>query len=171
MSRIWVIGCMTLVLAGCAQPNPQRPSHRKGTAPQKDSTLVALMEMNQRMTQAADEQLLHAVQGEEGAFALYEHGTWAAIRQAGDRTRPVRPGETCTVSMQVYALNGQLYRDIRQTAQAGRYELISAIDENITEWHHGARLTLYAPWYAAYGITGTEHIPPYENIRIELAIE
>ena len=73
--------------------------------------------------------------------------------------------------MRILSLEGQLYSDIEQTAHAGKYELPSAIDANITEWHHGAKVKLLAPWYAAYGIKGTDEIPPYENVMIELELK
>ena len=169
--RLWVIGLVVL-LVSCTGQGPQRPSQRKSAVQQPDTTLVALMELNQRMAQAADEQLLHIVQSQDTAFALYERGTWAYILDPGDVTREaITPGAQCTIHMRVYALNGKLYWDTQQTAQAGKYVFIPAIDENITEWHYGARIVLYAPWYAAFGITGKDAIPPYENVRIELVIK
>lgn len=161
---------MAILLVGCGQQAPQRPSQRKGAAPQADSTALALMEMNQRLTEQADEQLLHLVQGQEPPYALYEHGTWARVLRTGDSQRPVKHGEACSVHMRVYSLSGTLYSDTQTTVPVGKYELPPAVDENITEWHHGARVELLAPWYAAFGIHGSEHVPPYENVQIELAI-
>ena len=52
-----VVSCAVLLTA-CTGQAPQRPSQRKGAAPEADSALIALMELNRRMTEAADEQLL-----------------------------------------------------------------------------------------------------------------
>jgi len=167
MKGLMVIG-MAVMLAACTGQAPQRPSQRKGSAPQADTAMIALMELNKRMSEAADAQLLHIVQALDTDYALYERGTWVHILEQGNE--PVAEGEACTVHMQVYALNDTLLYDAQQTGHAGKYEFIPAIDENIAEWHHGARLSLYVPWYAGYGITGKDRIPPYENIRIELEI-
>jgi hypothetical protein len=72
--------------------------------------------------------------------------------------------------MTVYSLSGKQYTDSDITVRIGKYELPAAVDENITEWHHGAHVRMFAPWYAAYGIQGTDYIPPYENVIIELNI-
>lgn len=161
-----MVGC---TLVGCTSRGPQRPSQRKSQAPQPDSTQLALLELNQQLTQTADEQLARFAREAEDSYALYERGTWAFIRKQGSG-ETVQHGEICNVKMRIYSLSGRMYMDCEQSAQIGRNELIEAIDENITEWRHGAEIILLAPWYAAFGIKGTEHIPPYENVRIELTI-
>ena len=122
------------------------------------------------MTEAADAQLAQIARSEELPFALYERGTWAAIITQGEG-ETVQPKEECKLHIRVYSLSGTLYTDSDKTARIGAQELPAAIEENITEWRHGAQVVLLAPWYAAYGIRGTEHIPPYENIRIEITIQ
>ena len=172
MTGKWFIVMMAvMLLAGCTQRGPQRPSHRMSERPQADSTQLALMELNQQLAQAADEQLLRIVQAKDAPYALYERGTWAYISDKGDTSRDILPGSECSLHMRIWSLSGQLYIDTHQRAHVGKCELPAAIDENITEWHPGAKLELYAPWYAAYGIKGTAQIPPYENIRIELEIK
>ena len=167
--RLWIIGIAALLLTGCGQVDPQRPTQRKSAAPAVDSTQLALMELNQRLTVAADDQLTQIAQ-QEGQFVLYERGTWVKTVQWGTGEK-VNSGEPCSVHMRIFSLDGKLYYDAEQTALVGKYELPAAIDENIPEWNHGAQLILLVPWYAAYGIKGTEQIPPYENIRIELEIK
>ena len=159
-----------MLLVSCGHQAPQRPSQRKGAAPQVDSTALALLEMNQRLTEQADQQILLMAQAQEPPYALYEHGTWARVLHVGDTQRPVVRGEQCSLHLRVYSLSGTLYVDSQMTVPIGKYELPAAVDENITEWHRGARVQLLAPWYAAYGIHGSEHVPPYENVIIELEI-
>ena len=168
--RFWILGLVALVLTGCGNVDPQRPTQRKSAAPAVDSTQLALLELNQRLTVAADDQLTQLAQ-QEGQFVLYEHGTWVRTVVWGDQDSKVNPGEQCTVQMRVFSLKGTLYLDTEQTVTVGKNELPAAVDDNLPEWHHGAKLILLAPWYAAYGIQGKEPIPPYENIRIELAIK
>ena len=169
-NRFWIIGLVALVLMGCGRVDPQRPTQRKSAAPTVDSTQLALMELNQRLTVAADDQLTQLAQ-QEGQFVFYERGTWVRTIDWGETENKVNPGEQCTVHMRVFSLNGTLYLDTEQTVTVGKNELPDAVDENLPEWHHGAQLVLLAPWYAAYGIQGKEPIPPYENLRIELAVK
>lgn len=159
---------LVLLLAGCGRQSPQRPSQRKGESAKPDTAQLALMSMNQQLAESADEQLYRWVQTQEEKYALYEHGTWVTMMRAGEGE--ILPGEECSVHMRVSSLTGHPYCDIEQTAHAGKYELPTAIDANITEWRHGSSLKIAAPWYAAYGIQGTAQIPPYENVIIELDI-
>ena len=157
-----------MLLVGCGQKGPQRPSQRKGESVQVDTTQLALMDLNRQLAESADEQLYRWVQTQAETYALYEQGTWVAVLKAGEEE--IVPGEECSLHMRIYSLDGHAYYDADQTAKAGKYEFPAAIDANITEWHHGASLKLAAPWYAAYGIKGTDDIPPYENVMIELDI-
>lgn len=167
--KLGFIGLMALVLIACGRVDPQRPTQRKSAAPAVDSTQLALMEFNQHLTVAADDQLTQIAQ-QEGQYVLYERGTWVRSVEWGEGEK-VNPNEECTVHMRIFSLDGKLYCDMEQTAMVGKYELPAAIDENLPEWKHGAQLLILAPWYAAYGMKGTEYIPPYENIRIELEIK
>ena len=143
-----------------------------GQAPQADSTQLALLALNQQLTQTADETVYRLAQAQEEPYALYENGTWVYLMDVGDATHGVpAEGEECTVHMRIYSLEGRLYSDIEQTAHAGKYELPGAVDANIFEWNHGTKARLIAPWYAAYGIKGTDEIPPYENVIIEIELK
>ena len=169
MKRYLFIG-MVVLLVACTQTAPQRPSQRKSEAPQPDSTQMALLELNQHLTEEADRQLASIARSEDTPYALYERGTWAAIIAKGEG-ETVQPKEECRVHMRIYSLSGTLYVDAEQTVAIGAQQLPPAIEENITEWRHGAQIVLLAPWYAAYGIQGADQIPPYENVRIELTIQ
>ena len=52
----------------------------------------------------------------------------------------------------------------------GKKELPQAVEENIGELHHGAQARLLAPWYTAFGLRGTDRIPPYENVIIDIEL-
>ena len=136
------------------------------------SETLALMELNQQLRISADESLRSIVQQEEQPYALYEGGVWATIIERGDIERGApKLGEECTVHMRVRSLEGMLYSDEETTATVGKYVWPTAVDRNITEWNHGAKIQLYAPWYVAYGVAGKDPIPPYENERIDTAKE
>ncbi len=166
------IGVMALLMVGCSPQAPQRPSRRMGQAPQADSAQLALLALNQQLTETADEALYRLAQAQDEPYALYENGTWVLLQDTGDAAQgPIREGEECTVHMRIYSLEGRLYSDIEQTAHAGKYEFPAAVDANIGEWNHGTKAKLLAPWYAAYGIKGTDVIPPYENVIIEIELK
>ena len=164
-----VIVCAMAV--GCGQPNPQRPSRRMGQ-PQVDTMALNLMKFNQRMREEADKTLQAKAQRDPNErYALYQWGAWIHVIEPGnEEAGKPELGKECELHMRIYSLAGKPYHDTEQTAHAGKYELPTAIDANITEWHHGASVKIAAPWYAAYGIQGTAQVPPYENVIIELDI-
>ena len=167
----FILCCLIVLAASCGHQAPQIPSQRKSKAPEADSTQLALMQLNMELAKAADEELAALVQTQDKNYALYTCNAWATIIERGDINRPMpKRGEECVVHMKIYNLAGQLLEDNEGTFCVGKLELPTAIDANIREWHHGAKIKMYAPWYAAYGIKGTETIPPYENVMIEIEI-
>ena len=165
------IGLCLCLLSGCASKGPQRPSHRSGETPKADSAQLALMELNQQMAKAADEQLTRLAQEQKETYALYEHNVWVHVLEAGDRDgNSPRQDEEWDIRLRTYSLSGRLYRDEERKVRIGRYELPAAIEDNIAEWHHGTHVRLLVPWYAAYGIQGTAEIPPYENVIMDLEL-
>jgi len=82
----------------------------------------------------------------------------------------LKQGDECVIHLQVLSLAGKLYQDTQQTICIGKHETLAVIEENIPEWHRGARVQMYVPWYSAFGIQGTAQIPPYENVIIVLDI-
>ena len=170
-----VVLCVLLVIVGsaaCTRQAPQRPSQRKSEVPQPDSAQLALMELNQQLALAADRQLAQIVQVQETSYALYEDNVWMAILDRGDEDSPSpQPEQEWRIAMRIYALNGQLYMDSEGTYRIGKHELPQGVDDNIGELHRGGKARMYVPWYAAYGISGTAEIPPYENIVIDIELK
>lgn len=140
-----------------------------GEAPKPDSALMARMNFNRELASSADEQLIRWTREQDETYALYEAGTWVCIIEPGDPTSPTpQPNDEWTVHMRTMDLRGHLLLDSEGTYRIGKNELPLAVDENIREMHHGAKARLVAPWYSAYGLQGTEQIPPYENVIIEI---
>jgi len=170
----WMIGVgvlMAVMLTACAHQAPQRPSARKGVEPKPDSAQLALMELNMRLAQAADEELVRYVQSSGWAFALYENHTWMCVRDMGDETLPlILRGEEHIVQMEVYDLNGKRLADIQRQYRIGKMELPPAVDECIVYLHPQAQARLAAPWYMAFGAGGGNGVPPYTNVLIDLKI-
>ncbi len=166
------IGLIGALVVSCGQPNPQRPSRRMGL-PQVDSTAVNLIKFNQHMRQEADRALQAKAQSNpDETYALYQWGTWVHIIDPGDEDagKPQR-NEECEIHMRIYSLDGHFYCDDEQSVTLAKYEIPVAVDWNILEWNHGAKVRMLVPWYSAYGIQGTDVIPPYENIMIDLYIK
>ena len=169
ISLIVLVG---LLLAACGKPAPQIPSQRKSSAPTVDSAALALMELNQQLAMTADQQLAQFAQTQEEPYALYEANTWMYISERGDTDSPSpAPEEEWTVHMRTYTLAGELLIDTEGSYRIGKCELPQAVDANMSELHHGAKVRLLAPWYSAYGLHGTDAVPPYENVIIELELK
>lgn len=155
----------------CGHQAPQTPSQRKGLAPQVDSAQLALLQLNQQLAEAADRELTALAQKQDSAFALYEAGTWVHISSLGDTTTPTpQANEEWIIRMCVYDLTMHLLVDSEAGYRIGKRELPQAVEENIGELHHGAQARLLAPWYTAFGLRGTEHVPPYENVIIDIEL-
>lgn len=169
---LWV--CLLLLLAGCVGRGPQRPSQRSGTKPETDSAALALMEMNQRLAIAADEEVLQYVQGREDGERFAQmpfSNAWVRVAEKGDeQSDSPKKDEVWRLHIKIYSLKGQLLLDTEQEYHIGRSELPMCIEVNISEWHRGAEVVIAAPWYTAYGMMGTEEVPAYENVLLEISI-
>ena len=171
-AKIGILCLAALLIAGCTRQAPQRPSQRKGEAPLVDSAALALMELNQQLAYAADREVTKAVQLQGEPFAVYEAKTWMFVSDRGDtHTETPKEGERWVIRMQVCNLDGLLLEDSEHSYRIRKSELPAAVDENIGELHHGARARLIAPWYSAFGAQGTTHIPPYENVIIDIELK
>ena len=93
---------MLLLLAECTPPAPQYPTQRKGQTPKADTAALALLELNRKLTLAADEQLMTIAWAQEEHYALYDCNVWMHIFDTGDElTETLREGETVTVSSSI----------------------------------------------------------------------
>ena len=174
MRRLAVCGLAALLLMGCGRQAPQIPSQRKGgeATSSVDSAQLALLELNQRLATSADEQLRQLAQTLEEPYALYEANTWMTILDRGDgQSGTPAYNEEWTVHMKTYDLSGQLLVDAEGTYRIGKQELPTGVDKNIGELHRHGKARLLVPWYAAYGVTGTAQIAPYENVIIEIEVK
>ncbi len=168
----WFIGLVVAaLLVGCNGTAPQRPSQRKGQAPEADSTQLAAMELNMHLAKTADRTVMDAAMAQEEAYALYEGKVWMHIFDPGDTEHEqIQLGQSCTLHMRIYTLEKKMLVDTEGTYMLGKSELPMSIEWNLRELHHGAKVRMFVPWYTAYGRQGTEHIPPYENLIIDLEV-
>lgn len=169
--KSFVLGVAVLMLSGCGGKGPQLPSRHLGSDAEPDSATVALMEFNYQMAQAADKELLKMALESEEPYAQYQGSAWALIIDKGDENAGApKRNEKCVVHVRTYTLAGKLLTDEEKSWNIGHFELPLAIDANIIEWNHGAHVRILSPWYAAYGLKGTENVPPYENVIFEVEI-
>lgn len=157
-----------VALTACRPTAPQRPSYRSGQGAatnQVDSALLGMLELNDRMREEADHQLAQiATEGmvrEDGGF-------W--IQGLHDIDEGLADGTEITLHTLIYDLDSTLLRDDKCNFHVGQEHLIPAIVEVLPMAHIGDSLTLLVPWYAGYGVTGTNGIPGYTNLRIEMNI-
>ena len=166
-----IIGFAVLLLYGCNGKGPQRPSQRIGEAPQVDSSQLALLKLNQQLANAADDQLAQIAHQQAESYALYDANAWVHIIDRGDEDSAApQPGEEWMIRMRVLDLNEHLLMDSEQTYLLGKHKVPRAIDLNIGELHHGGKARMFVPWYSAFGLQGTEEIPPYTNVIIEIEL-
>lgn len=167
-----IVAISAFVLCCCGKMGPQRPSQRKGEAPQADTMTLAMLELNKQLAFAADQELTELAQQMEEPFALYEANTWMAILDKGDIYGPFpSTNEYNLIHMRMYDLKGNLLLDSEGSYRICRHELPACMDMNIRHLHKGAKARLLAPWYQAYGLKGTENIPPYTNLIIDIELK
>ena len=154
-------------LTACHKTQPQNPSYRSGkTTSETDSSLLQAIETNQHLAEEADRALSTFVS--EG-YAQQELGYWTKGMYAVDR--PLQAGEQATVSLQVYSLGGELLLETTEQVTVGKTQMIQAVEDALLQMERPQTVSLLVPWYLAYGTTGTDRVPPYTNVRIELSVQ
>lgn len=170
------------LLCGCVQNHKgkgaQIPSHRLNGQNQEkvDTTLLTLMQMNRRMADEADRQLVEWVKTQDGNWGQILTGAWVkklSPTEWYDPNNDETPhiNEKWRVGMKIYHLDGKLIEDIERTVNIARSELPTAVEETLNEMHAGERRLLACPWYSAYGPHGKGLVGAYENIIIELTLD
>ncbi len=152
------------MLMACGKTQPQRPTFKN--RPQvADSTVVALVEVNQRMAADADSRLARYATED---YALQEEGYW--VSGLHDIETGFSDSTQVCVRMQVYDTEGNLYEDRHETFCVGKTGDMRVLDPVLRQLHSGDSVSILAPWYMAYGSLGSQVVPPYTNVRIELRV-
>ncbi len=171
---VWIT--IAIALVGCAKTAPQRPSQRSGQPPRVDSTVLGMIEVNERLAEEADKEVAQWIANHPAAhFHQMECGAWRLQRDEATslraQTAPTpQPKEKWTIHYQVRHLDNTLAEDIEGTYTIARGELPAAIDEAVQQMIADETTTLIAPWYSAFGMKGTDHIKPYENVIITITL-
>lgn len=152
------------MLTACGKTQPQRPTF-KNRPQAADSTVVALVEVNQRMAADADSRLARYATED---YALQEEGYW--VSGLHDIETGFSDSTQVCVRMQVYDTEGNLYEDRHETFCVGKTGDMRVLDPVLRQLHRGDSVSILAPWYMAYGSLGSQVVPPYTNVRIELRV-
>ena len=152
------------MLMACGKTQPQRPTF-KNRPQAADSTVVALVEVNQRMAADADSRLARYATED---YALQEEGYW--VSGLHDIETGFSDSTQVCVRMQVYDTEGNLYEDRHETFCVGKTGDMRVLDPVLRQLHRGDSVSILAPWYMAYGSLGNQVVPPYTNVRIELRV-
>ncbi|MBQ7191469.1 MAG: FKBP-type peptidyl-prolyl cis-trans isomerase [Paludibacteraceae bacterium] len=167
--RQWlnIVLTLTLVIAlsACSKTQPQQPIRHNRQEHKTDDNVLALIELNQRMAQEADRQLMHYA---KAGYVQMENGCW--IKGLTHNKQPLKEGETVQAHIRTYLLDNTLVEDRHTSLTCGKEQEIEAVADILSEMQHLTAVSIIAPWYKAYGTTGSTDIPPYTNIRVELQI-
>lgn len=166
LNKLWLLA-IALAFAACHKTQPQRPTFKnRPEATRQDSTVLAMVEINQKMAADADSRL---AQYATAGYALQEEGYW--VSGLHDIESGFRDSVQVTARMQVYDMEGRLYEDREETLRVGHTGEMRVLDPVLRQLHPGDSVSILAPWYLAYGSLGSQVVPPYTNVRIELKIE
>ncbi len=169
---ICLIVLTALTACGGGGPKgPQRPANRDDRS-RRDSDLVTMIQVNQRMAEEADREVMRYVQADTLLrYAQCSQGAWVArTTNLPDNEQP-KMGEPVQIHMLVYTLDGRdLLQDVEGEFTLGRGELPLGIEYALRELRRGESGRILAPWHAAFGVDGADNIAPYSNVRIEITI-
>lgn len=167
-TNFFIVICLLTCIYGCT-PSPQK-TRRLGVQKQIDTTLLAQMDFNQRMANAADKECFNWVKQDTATYTLDEFGFWYK-KDIITNTTPLQQGQEVNLHITIRELSGQLVADIQDHFVLGGDNMPIAFNRALKMMSNGEKMTLITPWYSAYGIEGTKLIKPYSNLIITLQIE
>ena len=163
-----LLAVLAKALVAC-QPTPQRVKHLSASQ-EVDSTLLAQMQFNMRMSDAADKACQMVIENDSLRYAQDDYGFWYAKIVARDGEL-LQQGQEVNLHIQLSELDGTLLADTKSCFTVGAGDLPLAITRALKIMNKGEQMRIIAPWYTAYGVEGTKLIEPYTNLLIILTIE
>ena len=151
-------------LIGCQKTKPQMPNKLHAT--KEDSAAVALVMMNQRLAEQTDKELLEYVkQHDPETFVAGVQGYWYKKIVKTD-AHVIKEDMSPDVRLIISTLDGKMLIDSRQIVNFSDNDLIVPIRDVLLMMRIGEQAEVLIPWYAAYGTTGNQFVPPYANIKV-----
>lgn len=166
-SKLSVIA-LVLALVACAPQSPQCPSQRSGQQTEPDSMTLAMVELHQRLADAADIELNRYIQDHPGRWFEQKDGSWAIGIELIDAKHQTS-GTIYSLHLITRDLQGNLLSDVQGEYELGKCQLPSSV-ENCLSAQCSGHFKVLAPWYVAYGSKGNDFIPGYQNVIIEVYI-
>ncbi len=163
MRKLFVVILASCLLCSCQRTKPQAPSHRQA----QDTAQVALLLMTQRMAEEADKELTNYVNHVDSGYTLNESGIWYRYTKRTDEKR-WQKGEDVELHAQIFTMDGKLLTDSRETIALGKGETLQSVENILQTMRRGEACELLIPWYQAFGVSGSEEVPPYTNIKINM---
>lgn len=159
---------ITILFVGC-QKQPQKARHLNESQ-EVDSTMLAQMQFNAQMADAADKHCSDFIQADSIEYAMADYGFWytKTVKGVGDT---IQQGQEVSMHIQISEVGGELISDVKHHHIVGSGELPIAITHSLKMMCLGEQMRIVAPWYTAYGVEGTSIIKPYSNLLIIITIE
>ena len=158
---------LSIAFVACHQ-TPQQVNRRNLQQP-IDSALIAQMQFNTRMAEQADKTCLAIVEADTLQYVMDDFGFWytKTISLPSDT---LQKGQEVNAHIQITEINSNLIIDTKMPIVVGSGDLPTAINRALKIMCMGEQMRIITPWYAAYGIEGTNTIKPYSNLIILLTI-
>lgn len=169
MKRSILLLLCVIVCCSCHKTQPQSPSNK---TIKKDSTELALMELNFRLAEEADREITQLIKNESTdtlTYTLHEAGFWYRYISSTKGSH-FTDGNIVDIHIQIYDLENNLMLDSNEQITIGKRESAWCIDEAVKMMHQGSEMEILSPWYTGFGSTGNAYIPAYTNIKIKLSI-
>ena len=170
-----LIIALAIALSACSPQAPQRPSQRSGQQPEPDSATLAMVELHQRLADAADAELNNYIRNHPGQWFAQEDGSWYSPSPSGDNQSnsaavAQRSGLIFHLRLVTRDLDGNLLSDVQGEYELGKCQLPSSVESTLHSTLSTLNYIVLAPWYVAYGSQGNEFIDGYQNVTIEVYI-
>lgn len=167
MKRLILYTLCVFLCFGCHRTKPQAPSNKVENV---DTLALALMELNFRLTEEADKEIVAYIQADSLQYAQHESGFWYRKLVSTDGRRYLR-GNVVDIQIQIYTLDGNKLLDSAETICLGKRESAWCVDYALETACEGESFEIISPWYAAFGPTGNDYVPAYTNVKIIVQTE
>ena len=128
-----------------------------------DESSIALLNINQIITQKEDSILFQYVSTGDSVFQKSDIGFWYRISTRTDKQQIIEKS-VITVSYQLFSLEGDLLTEETKTVEIGKKQLPTGLEEGLKLMRKGETATFIVPWYLAYGMKGNDVVPPYISV-------
>lgn len=149
---------------GCTRQAPQLPANKQSGI---DSLTLAVQTANQRLIAGEDSLLSAYIHQHDLDFTMTSTGLWYKFETQNIGKKP-QELEACKLWYRISLLSDSLLLEKTETILIGKKQIINGIEEAVLLMHQGDEAHLIIPWYLAYGMKGSETVPPYTSIKVHV---